>query len=285
MPSAVSIDGSPITRNLQRTAAIQRYQGDTNVKKQVSAVLAIALALAALPALAEIRPAPYIVVHYDTIDPAQTKEWNEVQKEWAEAFRKAKAGKDHQWRAYQSNFTYAWVSDMPNFSYLDDGEARDKAANDLVGEGVMERLQAGSNPAILKHYTEIWKFEPDLSYWQESLDPSKMNAIRVRVDTIRPGKGETFQKLVKDVVAAMKKINAEVNYFAYSIPFGKGSYAFVSWGANEAALHSGPSTRELLSKALGEEESQAMFSSWLTHVTSTESSDWSIRKDLAYVSD
>ena len=255
------------------------------MKKHVSVVLAIALALAALPALAEIRPAPYIVVHYDTIDPAQTQEWNAVQKEWAEAFRKAKAGKDHYWPAYQSNLTYTWVSDMPSFGYLDGGEARDKAASELVGEGVMERLQAGTAPAILEHYTEIWKFEPELSYWPEGLDPSKMNAIRVRVDTIRPGKGETFEKLVKDVVAAMKKINAEVNFFAYSIPFGKGSYAFVNWGTNEAALHSGPSTRELLSKALGEEKSQAMYSNWLKHVTSTESSDWLIRKDLAYASD
>jgi hypothetical protein len=255
------------------------------VKEHVAAVLAIALALAALPALAEIRPAPYIVVHYDTIDPAQTQEWNKVQQEWAEVFRKAKAGKDHYWRAYQSNFTYAWVADMPNFGYLDDGEARNKTANELVGEGVMERLQAGSAPAILEHYTELWKFEPDLSYWQETLDPSKMNAIRVRIDTVRAGKGETFQKLVGDVVAAMKKINAEVNWFAYSIPFGKGSYAFVSWGTNEAALHSGPTTRELLSKALGEEESQAVFSSWLKHVSSTQSRDWLIRNDLAYASD
>ena len=255
------------------------------MNKHVSAVLAIALALAALPALAEIRPAPYIIVHYDTIDPAQTQEWNEVQREWAEVFRKAKAGKDHYWRAYQSNFTYVWVSDMQSFGFLDGGEARDKAVSALVGEGVMERLEAGSAPAIREHYTEIWKFEPDLSYWQESLDPSTMNAIRVRIDTVRPGKGETFNKLVGDVVAAMKKINAEVNWFAYSIPFGKGSYAFVSWGANEAALHSGPGTRELLSKALGEEEAQAMFSSWLEHVSSTESQDWSIRKDLAYVSD
>jgi len=260
-------------------------RGDIKVNKHVSAVLAIALALAAFPALAEIRPAPYITLHFDSIDPAQTQEWNKVQREWAEVFRKAKVGQDHYWRAYQSYFTYAWVSDMPSFGFLDGSEARDKAASELVGEGMMEHLEAGSSPAIREHYTEIWKFEPDMSYWQESLDPSTMNAIRVRIDTVRPGKGQTFKELVGDVVAAMKKINAEVNWFAYSIPFGKGSYAFVSWGTSEAALHGGPSTRELLSKALGEEESQAMFSSWLKHVSSTQSQDWSIRKDLAYTSD
>lgn len=255
------------------------------MKRHVAAVLAIALGFAALPALAQMKPAPYIVVHYDTIDPGQSQQWNEANREWAQAFRKAKAGKDYYWRAYQSDFTFAWVSDMPSYGYLDEGEARDKAVGELLGEGVLERLQAGSDPAILEHHTEIWKFEPELSYMPGDLDLSKMNAIRVRIDGVRPGKGETFRALFMDVAAAMEKISAEVNWLAYSIPFGNGSYAFVTWATDNTVLLSGPRVRELLAKALGEAESQAIYSRWLEHVARTEHRDWSIRRDLAYLSD
>ena len=255
------------------------------MKKHITVLLAVALAFGAMPLLAEVRPAPYVIVHYDTIDPAQSEAWSENNKAWVEVFQKAKAGKDYHWRAYQNGFTFAWVSDMPNFGYLDDSEARDKALNEMLGEGVLDRLEAGTAPAIVGHHSEIWKFEPDLSYWPQDFDASKMTAIKVSIDTVRPGKGETFQELVKEAAAAMRKTNAEVNWFAYSIPFGMGSYVFVSWAADNAALHSAPNMRELLTSSLGAEKAQAMYSSWLKHVTNREETSWSVRKDLAYVSD
>ena len=248
-----------------------------------SLATACLLVAAALPA--QIEPAPFVTVHYDTIDPAQSDAWNENNKEWVEAFQKAKAGEEHYWRAYQSGFTYAWVSDLPNYAYLDDNQARQKALGEKLGEGKMEELMAGGSAPIIEHHTEIWKFEPDLSYWPENLDLSAMNAINVSVDSVKPDKGEDFRALVKDAVAAMKKIEADVNWFAYSIPFGRGSYAFVTWGENRAALHGGPEMGKLLNEAVGSEATEGMFDQWLSSVASTQDRDWRVRRDLAYVSD
>jgi hypothetical protein len=243
------------------------------------------VALAATALVAQPEPAPYITLHQDTIDPAQLEAFEKNNKEWVEIFQKAKAGKDYYWRAYQSGFTYTWVSDMPNFAYLDASEAREEALNEILGEGTLEKLMAENAPPIIEHHTEIWKFQPELSYWPEDFDASKMNAINVSIDSIKPGKGEDFRGLVKEAVGAMKKIEADANWFAYSVPFGKGSYAFVSWGEDRAALHGGPDMGKLLTEALGAEGSQEMWVRWLDAVASTEDRDWRVRRDLAYLSD
>lgn len=254
-------------------------------KITIAVVLALVCVLAAAPASAQIAPAPYITVHYDTVDPAQMQAFEKNNREWVEAFQSAKAGKEYYWRAYQSGFTYAWVADMPNFAYLDEGEAREKAVNEMLGEGTMEKLLAGNAPPIIEHHTEVWKFEPELSYWPEGFDPSKMKAINVTIDSVKPGKGKAFRDLVTEAIAAMKKIEADTNWFAYSIPFGSGSYAIVSWAEDRAALHGGPNMGDLLTEALGAEGSQALYGRWLDSMASTETNDWSVRRDLAYMSD
>jgi hypothetical protein len=251
------------------------------MKKLLMATCAVALAASALTA--QPQPAPYILVHQDTIDPAQLQAFEENNKEWVEAFKAAGADAEYSWRAYQDGFTYAWVSDMPNFAYLDDGEAREKAIDEMLGEGTMEKLMAGNTPPIIEHYTEIWKFEPDLSYWPEGFDVSKMNAINVSTDSIKPGTGADFREMVKEVIAAMKKLEADVNWFAYSVPFGKGSYAFVSWAEDRAALHGGPDMGDLLTEALGSEGAQGMYARWLDAMSATENKDWRARRDLSYV--
>jgi len=247
--------------------------------------LAVAIVLMASVLPAQVDPAPYITIHYDRIDPAQTSGWVENGKAWVKAFQEAKAGEEHYWRGYQSGFTYAWVSDMPNYGYMDDSEARNKALNEKLGEGTMDELEAGGQAAIVEHYNEIWKYQADMSYFPEGFSPAGMKAANVSIDSIKPGKGGDFRELVKEAVAAMKTIEAPVNFFAYSIPFGKGSYGFVSWAEDRAALHGGPDFGELLAEALGPEAAQGLFKRYLASVSATEETDWRARPDLSYVSD
>lgn len=251
-------------------------------KHLVTVCLAIAL-VAVATVLPAQEPAPYITVHYDTIDPSGTQAFEQNSKDWVEAFAAAGAGEEYFWRAYQSGFTYAWVSDLPNYAYIDDAEARDKAATEMIGEDKMNELVAGAQGSITSHYSEIWKYQADMSYAPEGFDPSGMKAISVSFDTVKSDKGKEYQALVKEAIEAMKKVEAPVNFFSYSIPFGRGGYAWVTFGENRADLHSGPQMGELLTKAVGEERAQAMFSEFLDCIATTEDRDWRIRQDLAYV--
>jgi hypothetical protein len=252
-------------------------------KNLIIASLAVTMVPGATVLTAQVEPAPYITVHYDTVDPSMMMAYEENGKEWVEAFTAAEAGEDHYWRAYQSGFTYAWVSDMPNYAYIDSQGERGEAIGEKIGEDRMAELEGGAAGAILDHHTEIWKYEADMSYMPEGFNPAEMGAITVSIDKIKSGKGEEFRDLVKEAIAAMKKIEAPINFFAYSIPFGEGSYAWVSWGEDRAALHAGPESGELLAKAVGPERAEEMFGQFLGTVASSEEDDWKVRRDLSYV--
>jgi len=251
----------------------------------IRSIVAVAVTFGVLPAVAGAQPAasPYITVHYDTIDPAGLMEFEANNKKWVDVFAEAGVGADQGWRAYMSGFTYAWVSDVPDFAFLDGRDAREKALEELVGKEKLEALYKG-NDAITSHYTEIWKFEPDLSYMPEGFDPaSGQQAINVEYHHVRPSNGEDYRAAVKDAIAALGKVKADTNFVGYRVAFGQGSFVYVSFGESRGALHSGPQMGELLTKALGEEGSMELQQRWLDVVSGVDERDWSVRGDLAYV--
>lgn len=251
-------------------------------KSRISLTLAVVV-LAAVAASAQVEPAPYVVIHQDTIDPAHVKAWEQNAKDWAEAFGAAGLGADMGWRAYRSGFTYAWVSDMPDFAYLDGQEERNKKLAEMLGEGKLEELDAAGAPAVLEHYNEIWKYDAEMTYMPEGFDLAEMKAISVATHTVKATMGKEYREMVKDVIAALEKIDAPVNWFGYSKPFGAGSYAYVSWAKDRASLHSGPDMGELLTQALGAEKSAEIFGRYVNCIAAEEDRDWSVRRDLAYL--
>ncbi len=247
----------------------------------------ITMALACLVLMAgtlagQAEPAPYITIHYDRIDPAQMADWEANSKQWVEAFGEAKVGKEFNWQAYQSGFSYAWVGDMPNFAFLDQREAQNEMLAEKVGAEKMAALEAGAAGAVVEHYNEIWKYEPGMSYLPADFSPAGMGAISVAVVDVKSAMGKEYRELVEEAIAALKTIEAPVNFFAYSTPFGKGSYAFVSFGEDRAALHSGPEMGGLLTEAVGAEKAEEMFGRYMNCVAAEEERDWRVRPDLSY---
>jgi hypothetical protein len=252
------------------------------MRTRTIAVLAAGCALLAGVAGAQQAPAPYITVHFDTIDPAGLMEYEANNKKWVEVFDEAGVGAEYGWRAYDSGFTYAWVSDLPNFAYLDGNEAREKALQELVGKEKLDALYAGDAP-ITSHYTEIWKFEPELSYMVEGYDPMTAAAINVEYHHVRPSNREDYRGLVKEAIAAIGKVKAPTSFVAYTVSFGKPGFVYVTFGESRGALHSGKQMGELLNEALGEEASRELQGRWLDVVSGVEERDWRVRSELAYV--
>lgn len=254
------------------------------MKKSIITVAFVALVLAAAILPAQVEPAPFITIHYDTIDPAKMTAWEENAKAWVDAFAGAEAGEDFYWRGYQSGFTYAWVSDMPNYTWLDGMGDREKVIGEKMGEEKMGQLMAGGSGAIVEHHSEIWKYEPDLSYAPEGFNLAGMGAANVAIVMVKPMKGKQYREVVGEAIAALKKIEADdVNFFAYTVPYGKGSFVFVSWAEDRGALHSRRDMGELLAEAVGAEKSQEMFDRYLGSVAAEEESDWRPRPDLSFM--
>ena len=61
---------------------------------------------------------------------------------------------------------------MPDFAYLDGQEERNKKLSEMLGEGKLDELNAAGAPAVLDHYNEIWKYEPELSYQPDGFSPA-----------------------------------------------------------------------------------------------------------------
>jgi hypothetical protein len=235
-------------------------------------------ALALAPAVA--AQAPYISVHIDEIEPANSTAYEANGREWVAAFTEAGLGADQGWRGYTSDFTYAWVADMPNYAYMDGERERFAAAAAAVGEEKMAALEAGGSSR--SHYTEVWKFEPEMSYLPEGPPTSGMTYINVGTHHVKPGMDDEYKAVVKDVVAALTKIKADAAFAGYSIALGRGSYAYVSWGADRGALHSGPEMGAMLVEALGPEGSREIWDRWTRCINGTEERDWAIRPELSF---
>lgn len=253
------------------------------MRRHLIPLILAALVLAAVGASAQVEPAPYLTIHYDRIDPAHMQAWEQNGKDWVEAFAAAGVDAEMGWRAYTSNFGYAWVSDMPNYAFLDGQQARNEKLEKMLGEGKLDELSEGGSPAIVEHYNEIWKYQPEMSYIPAGFDPAGMGAITVATVSVKPGMGEEYRELVKQVVAAFQKSEAPANWFAYSTPFGAGSYAYVIWGKDRADLHSGPDMGDMLTEAMGAEKSAEMFSNYVKHIDGEETRDWMVRPDLSYM--
>lgn len=246
-------------------------------KWMVVSLAALGVVALALPAAAQT---PYISVHYDEIEPASANDYEANGRDWVAAFSEAGLGAEHGWRGYTSDFTYAWVADMPDFAFMDGEAERFAAAGAAVGEEKMKGLLAGGSSR--SHYTEVWKYEPELSYAPNGVPTSGMTYINVGVHHVKPGMNDEYKAVVKDVIAALAKIKAEATFVGYSIALGQGSYAYVSWGADRAALHARAPMGALLAEAVGPEAAQALFDRWMSSINGVEERDWAMRPELSF---
>jgi len=243
-------------------------------------ILGVALTLLA-PLTAQAQSPAYIMVHYDEVMPAGSEAFEANSAMWVEAFTAAGLGAEHGWDAYSSDFTYAWVSPMPNWAFLDSAEARFAEVGEAVGEEKMAELLSGGAHTTT-HYSEVWKSEPELSYMQEGFDPSGMKAANVGVHWVKPSANDEYRAMVKDLVAAVGKVETDINFMAFSVAMGDGSFAFVSWGEDRAALHAGRGMGPVLTEALGPEGAQDIFQRWVDSVVKVDDRDWGVRADLSY---
>ena len=229
----------------------------------------------------EVAAPAYTMIHWDDVGPGQTAAYEENAKAWVAAFKEAGAGAEWEWRTYAGpNFTYVFLTDVPNYAYLDGDDERWAAMVETIGA---DKIKALSVPGTSdSHRHELVKELPDLGYMPEG-GPGELKFVRLGQHTVKPGMNDSFKELAAKVQAARKKVGSSMAIFASEVQFGDSSFHFVTLAEDAAAYYAAPSVGALLTEAYGAEEAGALFDEWRNCITDYETSDWQFRPDLSFM--
>lgn len=260
---------------------------DARSVRTVGVALAAAVLFSVVPGAVfaehheKMAPA-YSVIHYDDVGPANTEAYEENAKAWVAAFKKAGMGEEWSWRTYSGpNFNYAFLTDAPNYAFLDGADARSAAMVEAIGKETVDELSADGGGSS-GHRHELTKKLPDLDYTPEG-GVGEVGFVRLGVHSVKPGMGEDFKKLVVKVNEARTKVGASLAVRASQVEFGHGSYQFAVIAKDSATFHAARSVGAMLVEAFGPEEAQAIFDDWRGCITDYETSDWYFEPELSYM--
>ena len=232
----------------------------------------------------EMAAAPYrVIVHTDHVIPGQMEAYEEKSKAWAEAFKSTELGKEWNWfTSAHNDFTYVTIFPFSMFAELDKDDERNAQMKEAIGEESLKELNAPSN-SVASHYSEIAKLRPELGYRPANSEVGEdATFLRIGVHTVIPGMNKQFEDLMKNVAEAFGKAEHPLGFNVWEIEFGRGSYVVTVMANDAKHFYSQPSTGAILNKAVGEEETAAMYAEWRNCIADYETSDATMRPDLSY---
>ncbi len=223
----------------------------------------------------------YRIIHFDQVHPSKMMEHEENSRQWVKAFRDAGMGEDWTWWASAGpQFTYVYVFPFRSYADLDLQDARNKEMAEALGEEKMNELVAGAS-TVRSHYSEIVKFEPELSYHAPPMGPPGF--LRVGVHWVEPSQDEPYRALMKKAAEAYAKTEQTGSFEVHKVAYGQGSYAIVTTAANAAAFYERPQIVEILTEAYGQEEAGKMLEEWLSYVNNYDTENYTIRADMSFI--
>jgi hypothetical protein len=270
--------------------AIFSFEGGFRMRLDARSVFTVAIAalfLVSAPAVVlaehhEEAPPRYTMIHYDDVDPANAPAYEENAKAWVAAFKEAELGEEWAWWTYSGpNFTYAFLTDVPNYASLDNADERWGAVVEAVGKEKLDELSADGGGASA-HRHELTKKLPEYDYTPEG-GVGEVGFVHVSTHSVKPGMGDQFKELLAKVTEARKKVGGPMAVRANHIEFGHGSYQFATLAKDAATYYSERGTGKVLTEAYGADEAKAMFDQWRECVTDYETSDWYFEPELSYM--
>lgn len=254
----------------------------------VLAVVALATVFFALPGFAEEVPAQAEMpkppdlrwVHYDHVDPLKIDVFEARQKEFAEAFKAAKADPKWSYWVFQDGFEFVTSWAIEKFAELD--EDGDAALAKVIGKETVDKLNAPTG-SVAKHHSGVIKFEAGPSYEPPSYMDDMPGFLAHTTYWIRPGKEKEFLDLAKRVREAHVKTGQAGGYRVFRVELGEGTFVFTSLAKDAATYYARPGVMEVLTKAWSAEEAQKIYREYLGLVIDTEHRSYMVRGDLSYM--
>ncbi len=253
----------------------------------VFAVVATVLVLAAVPQTVvaehhEDAAPQYTMIHYDDVGPANAPAYEENAKDWVAAFKEAGMGEEWGWQTYSGpNFSYAFLTDVPNYAYMDMQAEREKVMVEAIGAEKIAELSAGGGGSS-RHRHELTKDMPEFNYTPEG-GIGESGLVHLSTHYVKPGMAEQFKALMAKVTEARKKVGGGLAVRVFEVQFGNGSYQVATLAKDAATFYSATSVGKVLGEVYGPEEAKAMFDQWRECITDYKTADWRFEPELSYM--
>lgn len=254
-----------------------------------TAALVAAALLAAPVALGadshEEAPRYAHITHF-RVDPAHADEWGQLVKDWVKAF--ADAGMESKWNWYVSvdNFDIVMVDFHDNMASFDHGEEMEAEVAAALGAETMAALQEAASQIDFEVVgTEVAKLRRDLSFDNVEDKEGPPGFLHVGVHTVRPGKSEEFEGLVKKIAGAYEQTGTPRVWDTLEVILGNGSYVVVVFAGSPEGFYAEKQIGEVLTEAYGEEEAGAMYAAWRDSISSYETNHMFPRPELSYIAE
>ncbi len=178
----------------------------------------------------------YTMIHYEEVGPANAPAYEENSKAWVTAFEEAEMGAEWAWRTYSGpNFNYAFLTDVPNYAYLDGADAREAAMVEALGKEKMDALLADGG-GTTGHRHELTKDLPEYDYTPEG-GMGEVGFVHLATHSVKPGMGEQYRALVAKVIEARKQVGGGMAIRVSQVQFGHGSYHIATLAKDAATFY------------------------------------------------
>jgi hypothetical protein len=160
-------------------------------------MILIAFALSA----AAQAPPPYLSISHVTIKPDRVGEWLDIQKQYSAAYKKGGGSWLLVYRTTLGNpYEFMVVTPLENYAQRDGESFVSKG----MSQGDLVRLNMRRNQVTESVRVTVDKPIAELSYMKAGASPPKM--MRVNHTRVRPGMGDQYIVLMKELVAGFQKI-------------------------------------------------------------------------------
>ena len=212
------------------------------MKRTLPVLLVLLLSIvAALPLAAADAPAPKIyVLHQEVVRPSMTAVYEETTKELIKLIQEHRSAAPtfHFNAVAGDDFTYLYVTQLPDFTALDTIPKEFEATAKAVGEAKWGDLMKRNGQAVEYIRETILLEDPSLSYTPASprLKPEEMAYFHYDLYYVQPGRETEADALAREFVELFRKKGIPDGYRLFRVLMGaEMPMIAVMFGARDAA--------------------------------------------------
>jgi len=238
--------------------------------------------IAALPMLAQMKPAPVLNIYRETIKGGKAGAHEKTEAEWAAYYRRTKAPGNYVGFTTMSGTPQAWfVTPMASFAQREENDKAFEKEPLKTGNAAL----AARDGEFRSASQEMWGvYRPDLTYKVEGFNPAKDHYLSVATYRVRIGHEQDFGAAVKTYMAASAKAGIQVPFICYQMVMGAqaGTYMFFTGMPSISTLDGNTDRMKALAEAMGIEKFAAFDRSSADFLISVDTTLLEVKTAMSY---
>jgi hypothetical protein len=248
-------------------------------------ITTVALAIGALPAIAQEppKPAPVLQIFRESIKEGRGAAHEKVEGEYAAAFRKANFPGHYVALSAMSGTGEVWfVQPAPSFGATEDWM---KAEEKEPLKSAVAMLDARDGELRSGSRSMYAVFHSELSYNLAKFNPYKARFFSVGTYRLKLGQEQAFTKAAQTLFAAYEKANIDECIVGYQVVAGapSGTYLFIVGMDSLKFMDDAPARSKSLMEAMGEDQFSQFMKGTGDLIASIESTLFQVKPGMSYV--